>query len=166
MCHMMKKTELNTLYEKLTQELRRGILVLATLSQLGESKYGYDLISHFSEAGLEVEQGTLYPLLRRLEGQGVLESEWNVEGSRPRRYYKISPAGEEVLGRLAANWREMADVMEGLLRDTKGAKWFRAFRLFHARYLDRVAVFGGGSCPWIISHHEPEYKESTSRVEE
>ena len=118
MCRMMNKTELDTLNEKLTQELRRGILVLATLSQLGEAKYGYDLISHFSGMGLDVEQGTLYPLLRRLEGQGLLESEWNVEGSRPRRYYKISPAGKEVLGRLAADWREMADVMDGLLKDT------------------------------------------------
>jgi DNA-binding PadR family transcriptional regulator len=98
------------------------VLVLATLSQLGEAKYGYDLISHLSEKGLEVEQGTLYPLLRRLEGQDLLESEWNIEGSRPRRYYKISPAGKEVLGRLAAEWFEMADVMDGLLRGTKYTK--------------------------------------------
>ena len=117
MCDMMNEAEMINLQEKLTQELRRGILVLATLSQLGQSRYGYDLISHMADQGLEVEQGTLYPLLRRLESQGLLESEWNVEGSRPRRYYKISPAGEEVLGNLAADWRAMALVMEKLLGD-------------------------------------------------
>ena len=119
MSRMMKETDLSDLYEKLTQELRRGVLVLATLSQLGEAKYGYDLISHLSEKGLQVEQGTLYPLLRRLESQELLESEWKIEGSRPRRYYKISPAGKELLGRLAADWFEMTDVMEGLLQGAK-----------------------------------------------
>ena len=79
-------------HEKLTQELRRGILVLATLSQLHEARYGYALIDELSKRGLEIEQGTLYPLLRRLEDQGLLESEWNVEGSRPRRYYTITPS--------------------------------------------------------------------------
>ena len=113
---MISEEELTALLDKLTQELRRGILVLATLSQLDEAKYGYDLISHLREQGLEVEQGTLYPLLRRLEGQGLLESEWNIDGSRPRRYYKISPAGEQVLVRLATDWREMTVVLEDLLK--------------------------------------------------
>jgi DNA-binding PadR family transcriptional regulator len=114
---MNTNTEPSSLYDKLTQELRRGVLVLATLSQLGEAKYGYDLISHLSEKGLEIEQGTLYPLLRRLEEQGLLESQWNIEGSRPRRYYVISPDGKQVLSKLSADWRSMADVMEGLLKD-------------------------------------------------
>lgn len=117
MYDMMKDTDLNTIYEKLNQELRRGILVLATLSQLGESKYGYDLISHLGDLGLEVEQGTLYPLLRRLEGQGLLESEWVIKGSRPRRYYKISPAGEEVLAKMITDWSQIAAVVNRLLND-------------------------------------------------
>ena len=112
---MDNNTELNDICEKLTQELRRGILVLATLSQLDKAKYGYDLINHLTENGLEVEQGTLYPLLRRLEGQGLLDSEWNVEGSRPRRYYVISSEGKQVLTRLSADWFDMVKVMDGLL---------------------------------------------------
>ena len=104
-------------YQKLTQELRRGILVLAALSQLKEEKYGYALINSLAEKGLDIEQGTLYPLLRRLESQGLLKSEWNVEGSRPRRYYVISSEGREILNDLAADWREITQVMERLLAD-------------------------------------------------
>ena len=105
-------------YLKLTQELRRGILVLAALSQLKEERYGYALINSLAEQGLEIEQGTLYPLLRRLESQGLLLSEWNVEGSRPRRYYVISPEGIRVLQELANEWRELSKIMEKLLTGT------------------------------------------------
>ena len=105
-------------YQKLTQELRRGILVLAALSQLEEEKYGYSLISSLAEKGLDIEQGTLYPLLRRLEEQGLLNSEWNTEGSRPRRYYQISPEGSQVLENLTNEWRKLTDVMENLLTGT------------------------------------------------
>jgi PadR family transcriptional regulator PadR len=107
-------------YQKLTQELRRGILVLAALSQLEEEKYGYSLISSLAEKGLDIEQGTLYPLLRRLEEQGLLKSEWNVEGSRPRRYYQISSEGSEILEELAADWRALVLVMEKLLANVAG----------------------------------------------
>ena len=103
------------MYQKLTQELRRGILVLAALSQLEEEKYGYALINSLAEKGLDIEQGTLYPLLRRLETQGLLNSEWNVEGSRPRRYYVISPEGSRILKDLAGEWRSLTDVMKKLL---------------------------------------------------
>jgi len=115
---MMKEKELHELHAKLTQELRRGILVLATLSQLKEAKYGYALINNLSERGLDIEQGTLYPLLRRLESQGLLQSEWNVEGSRPRRYYEISPAGSSLLELLTAEWGDLTTVMDGLLDGT------------------------------------------------
>ena len=115
---MMKEKELHELHAKLTQELRRGILVLATLSQLKEAKYGYALINNLSERGLDIEQGTLYPLLRRLESQGLLQSEWNVEGSRPRRYYEISPAGSSLLEWLKAEWGDLTTVMDGLLDGT------------------------------------------------
>jgi PadR family transcriptional regulator PadR len=112
---MMQTQEFDELYGKVAQELRRGILVLATLSQLKEAKYGYALISRLAERGLEIEQGTLYPLLRRLESQELLQSEWNVEGSRPRRYYVISPTGKEMLGVLTAEWRNLTTVMDRLL---------------------------------------------------
>ncbi len=115
---MMIEKALAEQYLKLTQELRRGILVLAALSQLKEEKYGYALINSLAEKGLDIEQGTLYPLLRRLETQGLLLSEWNVEGSRPRRYYVISPEGTKTLQDLTGEWREITQVMEKILADT------------------------------------------------
>ena len=112
---MMKTQNSSEVYEKLVQELRRGVLVLATLSQLGEAKYGYSLINELAEQGLTIDQGTLYPLLRRLETDGLLHSEWNTEGSRPRRYYVISPAGARLLQALSDEWRELAAVLNKLL---------------------------------------------------
>ena len=111
---MMNK-ELSQQVEKLTLELRRGVIVLAVLSQLGEEQYGYSLIRRLEEKGLEVEQGTLYPLLRRLEANGLLQSEWRVDGSRPRRYYRLSPDGETVLKALGNEWTRLAQVMEVML---------------------------------------------------
>jgi DNA-binding PadR family transcriptional regulator len=70
-----------------------------------------------AERGLEIDQGTLYPLLRRLEAQGLLESAWNTEGSRPRRYYVISPDGRRMLAALSADWRRLIAVMETLLEE-------------------------------------------------
>lgn len=119
MHNMMIDVNSSNLHEKLTQELRRGILVLATMSQLKSAKYGYALIEELSSRGLEIDQGTLYPLLRRLEDQGLLESEWNVEGSRPRRYYQISEKGKELLRSLTAEWLALVTVMEDLLLDEK-----------------------------------------------
>lgn len=117
MQHMMMEDALLEQYDKLTQELRRGILVLAALSQLKEEKYGYALISSLAEKGLDIEQGTLYPLLRRLEEQGLLESEWNVEGSRPRRYYQLNEDGRTILEDLTADWHQLTKVIEVLLAD-------------------------------------------------
>ena len=112
---MSKKEPLSELSGKLQMELRRGVLVLATLSQLNEARYGYALIQQLAERGLKIEQGTLYPLLRRLEDQGLLSSHWNVEGSRPRRYYQISPAGVQVLTKLSDDWTALVSVMKDLL---------------------------------------------------
>jgi DNA-binding PadR family transcriptional regulator len=98
--------------DKLNLELRRGVITLAVLSQLDEEQYGYSLIKRLSGLGLEVEQGTLYPLLRRLADQGLLESDWRVEGSRPRRYYWISPQGRKLLPTLKREWQSLVNVME------------------------------------------------------
>ncbi|MCK5316179.1 MAG: helix-turn-helix transcriptional regulator [Anaerolineales bacterium] len=119
---MINDKDLSTTIEKLTQELRRGMLVLATLSQLREPKYGYALIDELSRQGLDIEQGTLYPLLRRLEDQGLLESEWNVDGSRPRRYYRISPTGDEVLTRLITEWEQLTGVIERLVDEESSSE--------------------------------------------
>lgn len=105
----------NTLLDNLILEMRRGTIVLAVLSQLKESKYGYSLMKELGDRGLEIDQGTLYPLLRRLESQGLLESNWNVEESRPRRYYEISPQGETFYPKLVAEWIQLVQVMDQLL---------------------------------------------------
>src|SRR5512139_2681150 len=117
---MSNKFDFIDLHEKLNQELRRGALVLAALACLQEARYGYALIDELARRGLEIDQGTLYPLLRRLEEQGLLQSEWKVEGSRPRRYYVISPAGREVLQTLSAEWDALIEVMGRLMAETKG----------------------------------------------
>jgi PadR family transcriptional regulator, regulatory protein PadR len=106
----------NDMYENTLNELRRGMIVLAVLSQLSEQQYGYSLLKRLSDQGLEVDQGTLYPLLRRLESQGLLSSDWNTEGSRPRRYYVISPEGQKVLPRLKEEWNRIVSMMEKMLK--------------------------------------------------
>lgn len=106
--------------EKITNlrlELRRGILVLAVLNQMSTSRYGYSLIQQLAAQGLEIEEGTLYPLLRRLEKQGLLISEWDVTESRPRKYYRISEEGSEVLSVLNADWMEIVGIMQRVLSD-------------------------------------------------
>jgi PadR family transcriptional regulator len=105
----------NEMYENTLNELRRGVIVLAVLSQLNEEQYGYSLLKLLSEQGLELDQGTLYPLLRRLESQGLLSSDWNTEGSRPRRYYVISPEGQELLPRLKEEWNKIVSMLERML---------------------------------------------------
>jgi len=102
--------------ENTVQELRRGMLVLAVLSQLTEEQYGYALLKRLAEQGMEIDQGTLYPLLRRLESQGLLESNWNVEASRPRRYYVVSAEGRKLLARLKGEWAGMVKSMDGMLK--------------------------------------------------
>lgn len=101
---------------KLEAELRRGVLVLAVLSALRTPHYGYSLRQALASAGLPIEEGTLYPLLRRLEAQGALDSAWNTDGASPRRYYRLSPEGERLCEAMAMSWRRQVDVMEGLLK--------------------------------------------------
>ena len=89
---------------KLETELRRGIFQIAVLSLLREPRYGYQLGQVLAENGLAVEEGTLYPLLRRMEEQGLLESWWLTEQARPRKYYRTTPDGVESLGVLVETW--------------------------------------------------------------
>lgn len=107
----------NTLLENSILELRRGVIVLAVLSQLDKEQYGYSLLKRLSEQGLELDQGTLYPLLRRLESQGLLESTWKIEEARPRRYYVISPPGREVLQQLKHEWAGIVAMMGRILAE-------------------------------------------------
>jgi len=104
------------LLESTTLELRRGVIVLAVLSQLNEQQYGYLLIKHLADCGLQVDQGTLYPLLRRLETQGLLSSDWRLEEEHPRRYYVLSQEGRAMLPRLKDEWNNLAAMMDRMLK--------------------------------------------------
>ena len=101
----------------ITHELRRGALVLAILSQLSEEHYGYLLRERLAAKGLDINEGTLYPLLRRLESQGMLKSSWKIEDSRPRRYYSISANGRKILAEVTKEWKELGRVMDRLLSE-------------------------------------------------
>jgi DNA-binding PadR family transcriptional regulator len=107
---------------KLEQELRRGVIVLATLSQLRDAQYGYSLRQALAEKGMVVEEGTLYPLLRRLEGQGLLASEWRIEDGPPRRYYTLSEDGRKLLTNLTHSWRSLVSTVESLIGDDQSKK--------------------------------------------
>ena len=106
--------------DKLTLELRRGFIVLACLAQVDDPSYGYELQQRLADAGMPIEQGTLYPLLRRLQEQGLLAEEWNTEGNRPRKYYQITAAGRAARKMLRAQWDDMSAVLDGLLTTRRG----------------------------------------------
>ena len=89
--------------------------MLAVLTQLRQAQYGYSLRQALAERGMPIEEGTLYPLLRRLEGQGLLASEWKIENGPPRRYYRLNDAGEALLAELTATWNALVGTMAGLL---------------------------------------------------
>ena len=95
------------LFDKLRLELRRGSLTLAALVQLRQEHYGYTLRRALGDLGLEIDEGTLYPLLRRLEAQGLLTSERRDDGARPKRWYRLSPEGRPVIDQLLAEWRAL-----------------------------------------------------------
>ncbi|MDL2258645.1 PadR family transcriptional regulator [Eubacteriales bacterium OttesenSCG-928-K08] len=103
----------------LVLELRRGSIVLCVLSQLGSPTYGYNLVQSLSEKGIPVDANTLYPLLRRLEGQGLLQSSWEVEGPKPRKYYSTTKMGDEIYIRLRKVWADTVKNMNALWEDKK-----------------------------------------------
>lgn len=104
-------------FGKLELELRRGAVVLAALSQLQTPRYGYALRQALADKGMPIEEGTLYPLLRRLEAQGVLESEWKIEDGPPRRYYAVNAEGKALLKKLTVAWRGINGAMDRLLEE-------------------------------------------------
>jgi PadR family transcriptional regulator len=110
------------LFDSLRLELRRGCLVLAVLAQLRQEHYGYTLRKSLAEAGLEIEESTLYPLLRRLETQGLLTSEWREEEKRNKRFYRLSGEGERILGLLLAEWNGINDSLSRIVEGEKFEK--------------------------------------------
>jgi PadR family transcriptional regulator PadR len=105
---------MDDLFENFRLELRRGCLVLAVLAQLQTEHYGYTLRKALSAQGLAIDEGTLYPLLRRLETQGLLVSEWREEDKRNKRFYRLSPNGAAILKRLLEEWRSINSSLDGL----------------------------------------------------
>ena len=101
------------------QELRRGTVVLACLALLRRPRYGYSLLETLDAAGVQVDGNTLYPLLRRLEKQGLLVSEWNTEESRPRKFYRVTDEGEVVLAGMTAEWSALDDVVRSITRSSR-----------------------------------------------
>ncbi|MCL1793266.1 MAG: PadR family transcriptional regulator [Oscillospiraceae bacterium] len=100
-------------------ELRRGTVILCVLANLRESTYGYGLIEKLSQTGISIEANTLYPLLRRLEGQGLLFSKWNTNSAKPRKYYELTDFGKEVLTELKKHWFETTQNMNKILEAKK-----------------------------------------------
>ena len=96
-------------------ELRRGSIVLAVLSQLQKPMYGYYLVNVMGESGISVEVNTLYPLLRRLESQGLLKSEWETSEAKPRKYYVLTEFGSEIYRVLKKHWNETVESMKRLM---------------------------------------------------
>ena len=105
------------LFENLKLELRRGCLTLAVLTQLRTERYGYTLRKALSDDGLEIDEGTLYPLLRRLETQGLLVSQWREEDKRNKRFYQLSPAGELILSQLLIEWQRINQSLGKILEE-------------------------------------------------
>jgi len=95
------------LFENLRLELRRGSLIIAVLAQLRTEHYGYALRKALADRGMEIEESTLYPLLRRLESQGLLVSEWREEDKRNKRFYRLSENGALILKELLEEWQSM-----------------------------------------------------------
>ena len=109
----------NGMFESLRLELRRGCLIVAVLAQLRDEHYGYTLRKALADEGLAIEESTLYPLLRRLETQGLLKSEWQEEDKRNKRFYRLSVEGEAILAQLLVEWNGINESLHKILKDGK-----------------------------------------------
>ena len=110
-------TDMEKTTGNLIQELNRGTQVLAVLLAASSSCYGYSLVQSLKSSGIDIEQNTLYPLLRRLERQGLLESSWDTAESRPRKYYLRTRAGTSVMQRLAGEWKSLNIAIEKMISE-------------------------------------------------
>ncbi len=109
--------EKDKILKNLRNELRKGNLVLAVLSQLNTKHYGYSLVETLNSKNLKIDQNTLYPLLRRLDSQGLLTSTWVVKDPRPRKYYELSYAGKEIYAQLKEEFEENYHVLNQMLKE-------------------------------------------------
>lgn len=115
MQHTVEATANHEVLENLRLELRRGCLILAVLAELRSERYGYTLRKALAQQGMEIDEGTLYPLLRRLESQGLLASEWREEDKRNKRFYRLSAEGKLILKQLSAEWKSINTSLDGIL---------------------------------------------------
>lgn len=113
--------DMESVFSGLQQELRRGAVVLSVLALLKTPRYGYALTEALEQRGMRIEPGTLYPLMRRLEKQGLLQSEWETSGAKPRKYYVQSAEGSKVYARLCAEWTDMEKTMDAMIADAPGS---------------------------------------------
>ncbi len=113
---MIETEKLSEHVERLNAELRRGLIVLVVMSQLQEKQYGYSLLKQLEEKGFSITQDTLYPLMRRLENQGYLQSDWQLDENRPRRYYQLNEFGLAVLNALRKDWQTQLRIIEEIVR--------------------------------------------------
>jgi len=109
------------IFELLRLELRRGSLILAVLGQLRAEHYGYTLRKALADAGVEIDEGALYPMLRRLESQGLLVSEWREEEKRNKRFYRLSPLGDLILTELLLDWENLSQSLKAILLQSQTA---------------------------------------------
>ena len=116
---MQKINEVDNIMKNMRLELRKGTLVLSVLSQLNDKHYGYSLVTTLNDLGLKIDQNTLYPLLRRLDKQGLLESSWEVMEPRPRKYYTLSKLGANVFEKLKIEYLNNHNIMAKLIKEAK-----------------------------------------------
>ena len=105
--------------ENLRSELRRGSLIVAVLAELRQEQYGYTLRKSLEENGISMDEGTLYPLLRRLESQGLLGSEWREQDKRNKRFYRLSQQGEVILTQLLLDWENLSQSLRAILQQSQ-----------------------------------------------
>lgn len=101
----------------LVLELRRGTLILLVLSQLRQPMYGYSLVKKLNDNQIPIDANTLYPLMRRLESQGLLKSQWDTGESKPRKYYQITKEGTAVLEKTKEYWKIFSTNVDKLLEE-------------------------------------------------
>jgi PadR family transcriptional regulator PadR len=105
----------NDLFQNLRLELRRGYLIIAVLAKIRTEQYGYTLRKSLNEIGVDIDESSLYPMLRRLESQGLLVSEWREEDKRKKRFYRLSTNGESILNQLLIEWKNINSSLEGII---------------------------------------------------
>lgn len=115
MAHSSQLAERSEVFENLRLELRRGCLIVAVMAALRTEQYGYTLRKALAAQGMEIDEGTLYPLLRRLESQGLLSSQWREEDKRNKRFYRLSPEGKLILKQLLEEWRAIDSALKEIL---------------------------------------------------